>query len=130
MGGLLPFGRRGYICQRGKATLKFNGTIQLRESGKLLVPPQFSYSPRERQSTQALVLSARHLLPNFSNFSPNSIVATRDRLSHAYQDASVCRDARGRCAGYQEHAERRRFHSGQDCAAALSRGPQAPLTST
>src|SRR5262249_1372668 len=46
-------------------------------------------SPRERQSTQALVLSARHLPPNFSNFSPNSIVATRDRLSHAYEEAFV-----------------------------------------
>src|SRR5262249_8907848 len=87
-------------------------------------------SPRERQSTQALVLSARHLLPSFSNFSPNSIVATRARLSHAYEDAFVCRDARGRYAGYQEHAERRRFHSGQDCAAALSRAPQAACRST
>ena len=130
MGELLRFGQRGYVCQSGKTTLKFNGAIQTRETGKLFVPPQFSWSPRERQSSQALVSNANHLLPNFSNFSPNSIVATRDRLSHAYEDAFVCRDARGRCAGYQERAERRRFHSGQDYAAALSRGPQAACRST
>src|SRR6516164_7998226 len=42
MGELLRFGQRGYVCQSGKTTLKFNGAIQTRESGKLFVPPQFS----------------------------------------------------------------------------------------
>src|SRR5215831_1157795 len=42
MGELLRFGQRGYVCQSGKPTLKFNGAIQTRESGKLFVPPQFS----------------------------------------------------------------------------------------
>ena len=46
---LLRFGQRGYVCQSGRTTLKFNGAIQTRESGKLFVPPQFSQSPRERQ---------------------------------------------------------------------------------
>src|SRR5215470_10853196 len=41
MGELLRFGQRGYVCQSGKTTLKFNGAIQTRESGKLFVPPQF-----------------------------------------------------------------------------------------
>src|SRR5215471_1082901 len=30
MGELLQFGQRGYVCQSGKTTLKFNGAIQTR----------------------------------------------------------------------------------------------------
>ena len=37
-------------------------------------------SPRERRSNQALVSERRPPLLHFSNFSPNSIVATGDRL--------------------------------------------------
>jgi hypothetical protein len=55
MGELLRFGQRGYVCQCGKTTLKFNGAIQTRETGKLLVPSRFSRSPSERQQNQRLI---------------------------------------------------------------------------